>query len=55
MTIDKAIDTFRGNLSAVKTMEVEPGVLLKEFNNDEKKGLLSKDRPGYVAVSGGDF
>ena len=36
-------------------MKVEPGVVLKEFQNDEKRGLDSEDRPGYVKVSGGEF
>ena len=45
-------DDYKGSLSAIRTMKVSPGVILKEFANDKKRQVPTDD---YVKVSGGDF
>ena len=47
-----ANDDYKGSLSAIRTMVVAPGVVLKEFANDRKTKLASSD---YVKVTGGAF
>ena len=48
----KKEESFRGSLSAVKTMSVQPGVLLKEFIEDKKNPKKDLD---FIKVSGGDY
>ena len=53
-----ANDTFRGNLSCIKTMNVQPGVILKEFKsnqNSTKKEAFENNPFNFVKVSGGNF
>ena len=55
--MDKGEEDFTGSLSSITKMKVQPGVMVKEYQNTKSKTQLDDDRENRPSIvrSGGDY